>query len=55
MLSTQYSSPLLLRLQMSPRQGAPLAMVRHMSAQKAAGCTPELMMRWLCPSNSSRA
>ena len=51
---TQYRSPLRLRLQISPCQTRPAAMVPHMSSKKARSCVPEPMMRWFCPSSSSR-
>ena len=53
-VSTQYTEPFLARLHTAPRHGVPLAIVRHISTQNAAGCTPELTMRWVCPSSSSR-
>ena len=55
MLSTQYSEPSLARLQIWPRQGLPAVIADHIAAQNAGGWMPELTMRWLLPSSSSRA
>ena len=51
---TQYSSPAWLRLQISPCQTWPAPITFHRFSKKLAGCRPELMMRWLRPSSSSR-
>ena len=53
-VSTQYRLASLARLQTSPRHGVPLSMVRHISAQKLSGCTPEPTVWWLRLSNSAR-
>ena len=53
-VSDQKRDPSLARLRTSPRQTTPAPMVRHIPAKNSLGWNPELTIRWLLPSNSSR-